>query len=453
MNLMILNMPDITTLIRKAREYVRKLWVRVTLMGFMAFVALGLTQIIEPLVPKDLATTLTGAAADRLLQIIANAMLAATIFSITVMVTVYRAASTQWTPRIHRLIIQDRTTMNTLAVFIGAYVYALLAIIMRELGIYVDERALALFGMTVLVLVVIVVYLIRWVLHLQTFGGLIDVTRQVEEVTTERFRERLSNPCLGANALTSYIPNVAKPVVADQSGYVQQIYPEALDKAARAWGYDVYLTADIGSFVFENEQIAMVVDKGDAEDADALADFDSFKEALCANIILGDVRTFDQDPRLGLITMSEVASKALSPGINDPGTAIDVIHRIGRILSNYQVEAAGDRDNLLVRLYVRPLDPGDLLKDALVSISRDGLGLVEVQQSLQKVLSGLRRHPDAELSKGARKLAEDVLERALRHIDFRQDRDLLRSVADADVLATVDARMQPHKDEPSAAPD
>lgn len=53
--------------------------------------------------------------------------------------------------------------------FIGAYVYALVAIILRELDIYVDERALVLFVMTVIVLAVIVIYLIRWVLHLRTF--------------------------------------------------------------------------------------------------------------------------------------------------------------------------------------------------------------------------------------------------------------------------------------------
>jgi uncharacterized membrane protein len=48
-----------------------------------------------------------------------------------------------------------------MAVFIGAYVYALLGIILRELGIYDDDRAFVVFWMTVLVLVVIVVSLIR----------------------------------------------------------------------------------------------------------------------------------------------------------------------------------------------------------------------------------------------------------------------------------------------------
>tara|TARA_R100001143_G_scaffold17938_1_gene19685 strand:+ start:2260 stop:2826 length:567 start_codon:yes stop_codon:yes gene_type:complete len=129
-----------STLLRKGREYSRKLWVRVLIMGLLAVLSLLLSMLIERWIPQSLATYLTGSAADRLLSIIANAMLAVTTFSLSVMVTVYRSTSTQWTPRIHRLIVQDRTTQNTLAVFIGAYVYALIAIILRELGVFDDKR-------------------------------------------------------------------------------------------------------------------------------------------------------------------------------------------------------------------------------------------------------------------------------------------------------------------------
>ena len=419
------------TLIRKAREYSRRLWVRVVFLGLLAFVALGVTQVIEALIPKELGTTLTGAAADRLLQIIANAMLAVTTFSITVMVTVYRASSTQWTPRVHRLIIQDRTTQNTLAVFIGAYVYALVAIILRELGIYVDERALVLFVMTVLVLAVSVIYLIRWVLHLQTFGSLIDTTRQIEDVTRAQFQDRLDNPCLGANAFTGEVPEGAKELHAWESGYIQHIYPEALDAAAKAHGVELYLIKNIGHFSFVNEPMLMVADRGKPEDDDH--DWDSLVEAVRANVRLGDLRTYDQDPRFGLVVMGEVASKALSPGVNDPGTAIDVITRIGRILSAYTDEKSQDRDTKLDRLYVAPLDPKDLVEDGFAALARDGVAVVEVQQRLQSVLAGLMRHPDDGLCKAARDAAEVHLRRTLGAIDFEPDRERVLSSAASDL--------------------
>lgn len=434
--------PDIRTLLRKARVYTRKLWVRVVAIGLMSFVALGLAVLLERLVPEELARTLNGQSADRLLQIIANAMLAVTTFSLTVMVTVYRASSNQWTPRVHRLIIQDRTTQNTLAVFIGAYVYALLAIILRELGVFVDKRAFVLFVMTVAVLAVIVVYLIRWVLHLQTFGSLIDATRQIEEATRDCFEERLKNPCMGANPLTGDVPKDAENILADQTGYVQFLHPEVMQSAAEAHGKEVYMLVNIGSFVFLNEPLAAVVDTGNSEKDTDQMEYASFEDALRASIVIGDVRTFDQDPRFGLITMGEVASKALSPGINDSGTAIDVIHRISRILSSYEDETQQTAEDLLSRLYVAPLDPADLLEDGFGSLSRDGVAVIEVQQRLQTTFAGLRRHPDPELSRCAREAAEVALERALRASDFGPDQERLMASAEDDVLKAVQKNMK-----------
>lgn len=421
------------TLLREARAYSRKLWVRVVIMGLLSFVALGLTQLIEGFVPDKIATMLHGDAADRLLNIIANAMLAVTTFSLTVMVSVYRASSTQWTPRVHRLILEDPTTQNTLAVFIGAYVYALVAIILRELGVYVDERAFVLFIMTVLVLAVIVIYLIRWVLHLQTFGSLMDVTRQIETVTVSGFKERLQNPCLGANALTDDVPEGAEKVLASESGYIQHIYPEALNRTASEQGARVYLVRNIGHYVFANEPMVEVIyDKDDA-------DREAVEKAVRNCIVLGDLRTYDQDPRFGLVVMGEVASKALSPGVNDPGTAIDVIGRIGRILSLYQDEVAKDReDEVLDSLYVSPLDPGDLIEDGFGAMARDGVQIVEVQQRLQNVLTGLMRHPDEGLSEAAKTAAVLYLRRAMQAIPFGPDQERVLKAACNDVRDAVD---------------
>ncbi|NUH65462.1 DUF2254 domain-containing protein [Sulfitobacter sp. S0837] len=426
------------TLLRKAREYSRKLWVRVVFMGLLAFVALGLTQLFEPLVPKKIATRLTGAAADRLLQIIADAMLAVTIFSITVMVSVYRASSSQFTPRVHRLIIQDSTTQNTLAVFIGAYVYALVAIIMRELGIYVDERAFVLFLMTVLVLSIIVIYLIRWVLHLQSFGSLIDTTRQIERVTTALFKERLDTPCMGGHPLTSEPPKDAWPVHAKKSAYLQHIYPEALQEHADNHGVHVYLTRRIGDFVFAGEPLFYLAQRGTpkARESDKGEEL-TVDEAVCSAITLGDLRTFDQDPRFGLRVLGEVASKALSPGVNDAGTAIDVITRIGRILSYYRDETKPNGEVALPNLHIAPIDAEGLIEDSFGAPARDGADVVEVQVTLQNVLNGLMTHPDPGLVSVVRDAAENHLRRAFEAVPFGPDRAMIWHAAREDVRSAV----------------
>jgi len=414
------------TALQLARHYGRKLWVRVMAMGLFAFVALGLSQAIEPLVPEDMATRLPGSAADRLLNLIANAMLAVTTFSLTVMVTVYRSSSSQWTPRVHQLIMQDAVTQNTLAAFIGAYVYALLAIVLRELGIYVDDRALVLFWLTVLVLAFVVWSLIRWVLHLQTLGSLIDTIRQVESIASTQFQERLDTPCLGACPWDGALPDDVTAVRAQDSGYIQHIYPEALQQVAQDQGVQLYFPCSIGSFVFFNEPLVWVT--GTPEDADALAD------DVRRLTVLGDVRTYDQDPRFGLLVMSQIASKALSPGVNDPGTAIDVLNRSASILSLYKDETAGKGAPTHDCLHVRPLDPVDLIVDAFAGIARDGAAEVEVQQRLQRVIAGMLEHPDPGLRDAARSLGREFLDRALEAITWGPDQNRLRDKAAQAVL-------------------
>jgi uncharacterized membrane protein len=352
-------------------------------------------------------------------------MLAVTTFSLTVMVSVYRASSNQFTPRVHRLIMQDPVTQNTLASFIGAYVYALLAIVMRELGIYVDDRALVLFVMTVLVLAFIVYNLIRWVLHLQTFGSLLDTTRQVEEITRQQFLERLDTPCLGAIPWTGPVPEDASdPLRAWESGYIQHIYPEALNAAAERHGVELFIISAIGSFVHLNQPLVMLRRKSEAEED---CTEETLMEALRETIILGDVRTYDQDPRLGLLVLGEIGSKALSPGINDPGTAIDVVTRTTRVLSAYRDETAGEKGPKYKNLYVRPLNPDDLMEDAFAALVRDGAGIIEVQQRVQGSLDALAQHPDPGLCKAARRRAALSYTRAAQALTADVDLQRLRS--------------------------
>lgn len=428
------------TLWRKAVGYWRTLWVRVMLMGAIALLAIGLTQLIEPLLPRQVSALVGGAQADRLLDVIANAMLAATIFALTVMVTVYRSTASQWTPRVHRLIMQDPTTQNTLATFIGAWVFSLTAIILREVGVFGDDDALVLFVLTVLVIVLIVFALIRWTVHLQTFGSLIDTTRQVEEITRRQFRERLRTPCLGAHPLRSRsdIPDDASPVRAEASGYVTTLYQESLNAAAAEREIDIYIVAPPGSFVHVNQPLAWVT--GDADPEEAQEERRTTARLIRDHLTVEDVRGYEQDPRLGLIVMGEIGSKALSPGINDPGTAIDVITRIARILSDYEGEARRATDPVHDRLHVPPLDPSDLIEDGYGSIARDGAGMIEVQQRLQKVLSGLMQHPDEGLARAAKAAAVLEFRRAMEALSFDHDRQRLERVTPDPVVAAASER-------------
>ncbi|WP_349537135.1 DUF2254 domain-containing protein [Sagittula sp. NFXS13] len=414
--------------VRVLRGYSRILWVRVAIFGMLAVLSIPLSQVIEALLPQKMQGWVAGGSVDRLLDIIASAMLTVTTFSLTVMVSTNQATASQFTPRLQQLIRQDAVTQNTLATFIGSYVYALVAIVLREVSYISDEKALVMFVLTVAMLALIVWSLIRWMQHLQSLGSLINSARQLETMTARQFAQRLETPCLGAKPLTGDVPKDGLVIATPKTGYVQIIHPEPLQELAEELDCEIYLLQEIGDFVFLHSPVAKVcgLDK-DPDDETRTR----LKDAVHANVILGDERTYDQDPRFGLMTMCQIASKALSPGINDPGTAIDIINRCGSILSGYRDETEGDGKPRHPRLHARPLDAAALVGDAFDAIARDGASIREVQERLQKVLGGLKRHPDPELCAAADERGQEYLERALESLNWGTDRRRLKAAAEA----------------------
>lgn len=411
----LLNMP--MHLVHQAIQQSRKLWVRVVVFGSLALIGMGIARLGAVLLPQNMMGSIEIASVDRLFTIISNSMLAVTTFSLSVMVSVYRATSTQWTPRIHRLMLEDRTTQNTLATFIGAYVYATVGIVLRETGVLTDAHAYLIFYMTVAVMAIIVVYIIRWTLHLQSFGSLIETAREVEEITSKRLKERLELPCLGGRPLTD-VPSGAFEIRAEVSGYVQFIYAAQLQNAAETADVNVYVAVNVGSFVVAGDVVAYVTSP--VEKADKFSD----------SIVLGDLRSFDQDPRFGLLVMGEMASKALSPGINDAGTAIDVMTRLTKVLGNYRDEADYGEDAKFNRVYVRPLKADELIRSGFAALARDGAQIVEVQIRLQKAMQSLIDHGDVGMRAAAFEFAKFELDRALDAMPFEGDRArLLAKVA------------------------
>jgi uncharacterized membrane protein len=150
------------------------------------------------------------------------------------------------------------------------------------------------------------------------------------------------------------------------------------------------------------------------------------EDVLRAHFMIGDVRSYDQDPRFGLIVKGEVASKALSPGINDPGTAIDVITRSARILTLYRDESGSSELPLHDNLYLRPISPMDLIEDAFGALARDSANVLEVQLRLQSALSRLIEHDDPAMCDAALAAAKLHLRRARAAMDFTPDFERLK---------------------------
>jgi len=142
---------------------------------------------------------------------------------------------------------------------------------------------------------------------------------------------------------------------------------------------------------------------------------------IASAFTIGNRRSFDQDPRFGLIALSEIGSKALSPGINDPGTAIDVLATLTRLMA---ADTGPEEPSKILheRIYLLDIAEDDLMEAAFMPISRDGAGLLEVAIRLQKSLAAIAAHSQAQASTAARRMAASALARSREALTFGEDR-------------------------------
>jgi uncharacterized membrane protein len=308
-------------------------------------------------------------------------MLAVTVFSMSTMVGAYSAATNNVTPRATRLLMEDNTSQNVLGTFIGSFLFSLVGIIALSTGLYGDQGRAILLVATVGLIALIAVTILRWIDYLARFGRLGETIQRVEEATWRAMKTRLSHPHLGGRPMNGCAPDGAWPVFAESIGYVQHIDIEALEGCAKAAHRDVFVMALPGVFADPARPVAMVSGAEDEDTGKAVADA----------FTVGAERTFDQDPRFGLCVLAEIASRALSPAVNDPGTAIDVIGRGVRLLAQWARFDASETDAEIEcgHVHVPAIKVGDMLDDIFSPIERDGAGMVEIQLRLQKAFAAL----------------------------------------------------------------
>jgi uncharacterized membrane protein len=96
---------------------------------------------------------------------------------------------------------------------------------------------------------------------------------------------------------------------------------DALPEGASGW-----VVVPVGSYVLHDQPVLLV----DADDSDAMSD--ATTQALVNAFAFGDTRTLQQDFGFGITQLTDIAVRALSPGVNDPTTARDVIAHLADVL-------------------------------------------------------------------------------------------------------------------------
>ncbi|MBB6425338.1 DUF2254 domain-containing protein [Sphingopyxis sp. JAI128] len=401
------------------RQFKKQIWVRATMFSLAAVGTALLAAVAGPYIPYDINLTLAAGSVDNILNILAASMLAVTTFSLSIMVSAYSAAASNVTPRSTKLLLGDSVAQNTLATFVGSFLFSIVGIIGVAAGVYGDQGRVILFVATLAVLFIITATLLRWIEQLGKFGRVGDTIKRVEKAARGPAEQWGGLPRLGARTWTP-VPEGAAPVVCRVTGYLQHIDMSALNDIATDYDVTIHIAVLPGSFIHGVRKVAHVFPAQGSE----------CREAIAACFTVDTDREYDQDPRFGLIVLSEIASRALSPAVNDPGTAIEVIGAGLRVFQAYSDARADQELPCFERLYARDLETSDLFDDFFNPIARDGAALIEVQLRLQFALEALAKGNPALYSACARYHAKLAFDRAADALASAHDRSHLTHRAD-----------------------
>jgi uncharacterized membrane protein len=403
-----------------------KLWIRPLIFCFLAVFAAFAAAFADTLELERLIPKVDDDTVEKLLSIIAASMLGVATFAVASMVSAYASVSSNATPRAFSLVISDDVSKTALSTFIAAFIFSVIALIAIKTGLYGRAGLFVVFIMTICVLAWVIFSFIRWVDQIARLGRLGTTIDRVEKAAEAAIKRRRSSPNLGAMPVDDDDADPGKPIFTNGIGYVQHVGIEALQSCAAKHGFVLTVSALPGTFVAPGRALAFLK----ADSGDIAEDFDP--SPVTGAFSIGHDRSYVEDPRFGLIALSEIAARALSPAVNDPGTAIDIIGTFVRLFA-YWVSPTDDEElskQKFDRVRVPSLTLDEMFDDAFTAIARDGAGTIEVVIRLQKAFISLSAIGHRAMSQAASRHAMLSLARAENALKLPYDVDRARALAE-----------------------
>ncbi len=272
--------------------------------------------------------------ARQTLSIIAASMVgvAATVFSITIAAVAY--ASGNYGPRLLTNFMEDKGNQLSLATFIGTFVYALMVVrtvrsesenpasaidaVATDLPGFTPQLSLLVAMVLALVAVAVLVYFLHHIpasirinIVLEGIGR--RLLRQIRHRFPDEHEEREPHQTVEGEIVT-----------AAATGYIKIIDLASLDNIAKDKGVRIALRVRTGDFI--NPCLPLIeVEGGEVDDA--------LRQHIRKCFDTGAMRTAVQDPEFLIDELVEICQRALSPGINDPFTAITTLHWMGSAMA------------------------------------------------------------------------------------------------------------------------
>jgi uncharacterized membrane protein len=324
---------------------------------------------------------------------------AGTTFSITM--AVLALTSSSYGPRLVRNFMADRGNQAVLGVFTATFLYSIL--VLRAIGAggqpFVPQLAV---GVAVVLAVLDVAVLVYFIHHISDSVQIATLSRQVRE-DLGRAVDLLYPEHLGRGPDAAAAREAAtadreagdrlrrrgedgRAVLAARAGYLTTVTEESLLTTAAEHDLEVVLEVRPGCHLIERTPLLRV------HPADVAGDV---VDALRRSFVIGDRRTPYQDVEFVVQQLTELAVRALSPGINDPYTAVnaleDLTAGLSRLAERPQPSPVRRDPAGRPRVLAPRADPADIVAAVLDAMRWYGAGAPPVMHATLRLVEEVTR--------------------------------------------------------------
>ncbi|MBP1841123.1 DUF2254 domain-containing protein [Formosa algae] len=368
--------------------------------------------------------------ARSILSTISGAMIgvAGTVFSITLVALTL--ASSQFGPRLIRNFMYVRLNQVVLGSYVATYIYCLLILnAIKESDQYTFMPSLSILVAIIAAcinILLLIVFIHQIATSIQADNVISDISIIISKQIKSLFPEHMGNELRYENTLNiDYIKSnysEIKTITSPKNGYFQYIDNETLLTTVTEFNGLVELYFKPGDHLVEGIVLGKIYKK------ETIADDEL--EQITSQFVIGETKNAQQDLEFSIFQMVEIASRALSPGVNDPFTAITCIDNLTATLcklaqvqfpSKYRMD-----EEKQLRIIAVTLKFEDLLDSSFNQIRQYSAGSTAVIVKLMDALLTINQFVNTEDYKNALlKHAKMVLNVGKTSLNEEQDLKLL----------------------------
>ena len=359
------------------------LWVVPAVSTLAAFSSIPILRILDRRLGLELLH-FSPDGARALAAIVSAAMLSVVVLFFSVLLLTVQIASSTLSPRIIARPFRSRALKASLGLFVFTLIYSM-AVVARGIEGNIGQLATAMVIVLTVTSICVFLYVVEHVSkELRPATVMADVASEGLKVIKAVYPRMLEETAF-ENQLDEALLGPPSRVIlhVGKAGVVQALDITTLVDLATHAGCTIEVVPQVGDFVTSHDPVFRLYGGGNAITS----------KELLRHIALERERTLEQDPAFAFRIVVDIASKALSPAINDPTTAVlalDQIHNLLREVGLRQLDTGSIHDSLgQVRLFYRTPDWEDFVGLAVTEIRQFGANSTQVVRRMRAMLENL----------------------------------------------------------------